>query len=89
MIDRARRLWKEARGGVFLGGKNEKERLCVYMKKEWVVEREGGFGWGFWGGGWGEQEEGGCFEKDDVEVLQRNATQRDEVIGLRKITAKV
>lgn len=36
-----------------------------------------------------EEEQGGCFEKDDVAVLQRNATQRDEAIGLRKITAKV
>jgi len=34
-------------------------------------------------------EDGGCFEKDVDEGVQRNATQRDEAIGLRKITAKV
>ncbi len=72
----------------------------MYVKKEWVVEREGGFGGGDLGGGRErerererekekEEEQGGCFEKDDVAVLQRNATQRDEAIGLRKITAKV
>jgi len=85
-------------GRVFGKRMRRRRRNCVYIwKKEWVVEREGGFGWGIWGGGGREreregereEEQGGCFEVDVDEGVQRNATQRNEVVGSRKIIAKV
>ncbi len=38
-------------GRVFEKRMRRRRRDCVYVKKEWVVEREGGFGGGIWGGG--------------------------------------